>query len=189
MGVVIVLIIAAVVFGVCFLIDKGFQKLFRSQAEHKSGKAVRLSKRHGAFGLIMILLGAAAVFSGLNSNWLMIVCGGVLILVGAGLAVYYVSCGIFYDTESFIVTSFGKHERKYYYKDIEKQQLYNNQGHLLIELHMTDGQSVHVQSTMPGAFDFMDYAYSAWLRQTGRREEDCPFHDPANSCWFPPVEV
>ena len=27
-----------------------------------------------------------------------------------------------------------------------------------------------------------------WLEQTGRRQEDCGFYDPANSCWFPPVE-
>lgn len=184
----IVLIIVAVVFGLCFLADKGFQKLFRSQAEHKSGKAVRLSKRYSVFGLIMALLGLAAVFTGISGDWLMLVCGCILILMGVGLVTYYMAYGIFYDTESFVFTSIGKTERKYYYKDIEKQQLYNNQGHLLIELHMTDGKTVQIQSTMEGAFDFMDYAYAAWLRQTGRREEDCPFHDPANSCWFPPVE-
>ena len=44
---ILILIVAALVFGICFLIDKGFTKLFRSQAEHMSGTAVRLSKRYG----------------------------------------------------------------------------------------------------------------------------------------------
>ena len=34
---ILVLLIAALVFGVCYLVDKGFAKLFRSQAQHMSG--------------------------------------------------------------------------------------------------------------------------------------------------------
>lgn len=185
---VIILAVAALVFGVCFLIDKGFTKLFRSQAEHMSGTAVRLSKRYGAFGLIMVALGVAAIFSGLSGTWVLIAGGALLIVVGIGLVVYYMTYGIFYAEDSFIFTTFGKRGVKYYYRDIQNQQLYNNQGHLLIELHMADGNAVHLQSTMEGCFDFMDHAFFAWLRQTGKQEEDCPFHDPANSCWFPPVE-
>lgn len=188
MEILLVLLVAALVFGLCFLIDKGFQKLFRSQAEHMSGKAVRLNKRYGAFGLIIAVLGVAAIFSGLGDSWFLVAGGGLLILVGIGLVVYYMTYGIFYDTDSFIFTSFGKRSVKYYYKDIQNQQLYNNQGHLLIELYMADGKAVQLQSGMEGCFDFMDHAFAAWLRQTGRKEEDCPFHDPANSCWFPPVE-
>ena len=188
MEIALVLLVAALVFGVCFLVDKGFKKLFRSQAEHMSGKAVRLNKRYGSLGLIIGVIGLAAVFSGLSGNWLMIVGGCILIVLSVCLVVYYMTYGIFYDTDSFIFNSFGKRRRKYYYRDIQNQQLYNNQGHLLIELYMADGKSVQLQSGMEGCFDFMDYAYAAWLRQTGRQEKDCPFHDPANSCWFPPVE-
>ena len=25
----------------------------------------------------------------------------------------------------------------------------------------------------------------AWLAQTGKKKEDCPYYDPDNSCWFP----
>ena len=58
-----VLLVAALVFLVCFLIDKGFTKLFRSQIEHRSGLAVRLNKKYGAFGLILAVLGVATVFA------------------------------------------------------------------------------------------------------------------------------
>ena len=183
-----VVIVAALVFGVCFLIDKGFTKLFRSQAQHMSGKAVRLSKRYGSIGLVVAVIGLAAVFTGLGDGWVLTAGGAVLVVFGIGLVVYYMSYGVFYDADSFIFMTFGKHNVTYYYKDIENQQLYNNQGHLLIELHMADGNTVQLQSTMNGCFDLMDHAFAAWLRQTGRKEEDCPFHDPSNSCWFPPVE-
>jgi len=189
MEIFFVLIVAALVFGLCFLIDKGFTKLFRSQAEHRSGKAVRLSKRYGSIGLIVAVIGVAAVFTGLPGNWVLIAGGGLMIAVGLGLVVYYMTYGLFYDTDSFIFMTFGKKQITYRYKDICQQQLYNNQGHLLIELHMADGNTVHIQSTMNGCFDFMDHAYAAWLRQTGRKEEDCPFHKPEASCWFPPVGV
>lgn len=184
---VVVVIVAALVFGVCFLIDKGFTKLFRSQAQHMSGKAVRLSKRYGSIGLILAVVGIAAVFTGLSDTWVLIAGGGLMVLVGIGLVVYYMSYGVFYDTESFLFMTLGKKNVTYHYNAIRAQQLYNNQGHLLIELYMSDGNTVQIQSTMQGCFEFMDHAFAAWLRQTGKTQEDCPFYDPANSCWFPPV--
>jgi len=188
MQLVAVLIIAALVFGVCFLVDKGFTRLFRNQAQHKSGKAVRLSKRYGSFGLILAVLGLAAIFTGLSKDWVLIVGGGIVMAMGIGLIVYYMTFGIFYDEDSFILTTFGKTSKTYYYRDIQQQQLYSNQGHMLVELYLSGNRSVQLQAGMPGAVDFLNHAYAAWLRQTGRNEEDCPFHDPANGCWFPPVE-
>lgn len=185
---VAVIIVAALVFGVCFLIDKGFTKLFRSQAQHKSGLAVRLNKRYGSIGLILAVLGLAAVFTGLSDSWVLIAGGCLLIVVGIGLVVYYMTFGVFYNEDSFILTTFGKKSTTYYYKDIKAQQLYNNYGHTLIELHMTDGRAVQLQDSMNGTYAFLDHAFAAWLRQTGKQEADCTFHDPANSCWFPPVE-
>ena len=180
------------VLGVCFLVDFLFKKLFRSQAQHASGLAVRLHKRYGSFGIIMIVLGIAAIIAGATGDmakWIFL-CGGILIaIVGVGLVVYYMSTGIFYDEDSFLYTTFGKKKRVYAYSDIDKQQLFNNAGHLLIELHMVDGTSVQIQSTMTGAIDFMDHAFAAWLRQTGRKEEECDFYDRSNSRWFPSVEV
>lgn len=180
-----VLLIAAFVFLICFLVDKGFTKLFRSQQEHKSGLAVRLNKRYGSMGLIVAVLGLAAVFAG---GWLMIAGGCLLILVGIGLVVYYMTFGVFYDTDTFVLTTFGKKSTTYRYSDIKAQQLYNNYGNTVIELYMTDGRTVQLQSGMAGVYDFMDYAFPAWLRQTGRNREDCAFYDPQNSCWFPPLE-
>ncbi len=183
-----VLLIAALVFGVCFLIDKGFTKLFRSQAQHKSGLAVRLNKKYGAFGLILFVLGLSAVFTGIGDGWVLIAGGALIALVGIALVVYYMTFGVFYDNDSFILTTFGKKSTTYRYADIKSQQLYNSYGSILIELHMADGRNVQLQAAMTGVYPFLDKAFSAWCVQKGLREEDCAFHDPANSCWFPPME-
>ena len=57
------IVTAALIFGICRLVDIGFQKLFRNKAEHLSGKAVRVNKRYGVFGVILCALGIAAIVS------------------------------------------------------------------------------------------------------------------------------
>ena len=183
-----VIIVAALVFGVCFLVDRLFTKMFRSQSQHHSGTAVRLSKRYGSFGLIFCLFGIGVLLAGLQDQWLLLA-GGILILcLGVGLITYYLSFGVFYDSNSFILTTFGKRSKAYAYKDITGQQLYATTGQqTVIELYLSDGRTFQLQSTMTGVYAFMDHAFAVWLQQTGKCREDCTFYDPQNSCWFPPV--
>ena len=71
-----ILLVAGIVFGVCFLVDKLFTKTFRSQAQHQSGLSVRPNKKYGAFGLILVVVGLGAVFSGLNNDKVLLFGGG-----------------------------------------------------------------------------------------------------------------
>ncbi len=185
---IIVAVVAVLVLGVCFLVDKGFTKLFRSQAQHHSGLSVRLNKRYATIGLIMFVLGVVALFAGTKEGWLLLAGGAFVMLIGIALVVYYMTFGVFYDDDTFLLTTFGKKSTAYHYSDIAGQQLYNNYGQTVIELHLTDGRTVHLQSAMPGVYDFLDKAFSAWCRQRNIREEDCDFHNPDESCWFPNVE-
>lgn len=182
-----VVLVAAVVFLLCFLVDKGFAKLFRSQAQHKSGTAIRLNKKYGAAGLILITLGIAALIT-LAEGWILKAGGALVVLVGVCLIVYYISFGVFYDEETFLVSGFGKKNRVYRYADIAGQQLYNSYGQILIELQMEDGKTVQLQGAMPGVYPFLDHAFAAWCRQKGIQPESCSFHDTENSCWFPTQE-
>lgn len=186
-----VIVVAALVFGVCFLVDKGFTKLFRSQAQHRSGTAVRLNKKYGAFGLILIVLGVGAMFSGIAQSVVLLVGGLIVAAMGAALVVYYMTFGIFYDDEGFVYTTFGKKSRTYQYSQIRSQQLYVVQGsNIIVELHMTDGSAVQVQLALQGAEEFMNAAFSNWARQKNMDiRENCDFHDPQNSCWFPAEEA
>lgn len=184
-----VIVVAAAAFGFFWLMDKVFTKIFRSRSQHISGKSVRLNKRFGSMGLIISIFGIGVLFAGLGKNWLLMACGVFLVLLGVASIVYYLTFGIFYDEDSFVLTTFGKRSTTYRYADISNQQLYVTTGNqVIIELYMADGRSVQLQSTMTGVYDFMDKAFYKWLEQTDRRQEDCSFYDPANSCWFPPVE-
>ena len=184
-----ILFVAAIIFGICYLVDKTFSKLFRSKAQHRSGKAVRANKRYGVFGVVLIILGIMAVCVGVTDGPVLIWGGIIVLLMGIALAVYYLSFGIFYDDETILLQRFGKQDVVYAYKDIVGQKLYLIQGgNLVIELHMTDGSAVSVQSSFEGTYAFLDAAFFAWCRQTGREEEECDFHDPSQSLWFPTVE-
>ena len=176
-------------FGLCFALDKGFTKLFRSQPQHLSGKSVRLHKYYGLGGILLSVLGLGAIFTGMREDMLILILGGLLIgLVGLGLLVYFMTFGLFYDEDSFLLTTFGKKTGLYKFRQIKGQKLYNNAGQMLIELYLDDGRSVQLQSTMTGAYEFLDHAFAAWCVQRGKRAEDCPFHDPDNSLWFPTME-
>lgn len=184
-----IIVLAAVTFGVCFLLDKGFTKVFRGAKQHRSGLSVRLSKKYGSGGLLLTALGVAAIFSGLENGKVLLVGGIFVALLGVGLIVYYMTFGVYYDEESFLLTTFGKKSKAYRFREIRGQQLYKvTGGATLIELHLQDGRTVSLQSTMTGVYPFMDAAFAGWCRQTGRKAEECPFYDPENSRWFPGTE-
>ncbi len=187
---VFVAVIIAAVFGICWLVDKGFARIFRSKAQHQSGLAVRLNKRYGSMGLILALLGIAATVYSFPDNTTLRVGGIILFLLGAGLTVYYLTFGIFYDADGFILTTFGKKSKLYRYRDIDCQQLYLvTGGNTTIELHMIDGRSVMLHKMMPDSDRFLDYAFGRWCAEKGLDSAACDFYDRENCRWFPEKEV
>ena len=189
MQIVFILLIAAVIFGLCYLVDRSFTRLFRSKAQHRSGLAVRAAKRYGIFGVILSVLGILAICVGISEDSVLL-WGGILVLaMGICLAVYYLSFGVFYDGESFLYSRFGKAGLTYAYRDILGQKLYLVQGgSIIVELHMADSSTVSLQSSMDGVYPFLDTAFAGWCMQTGRDPLECSFHDPSQSLWFPTVE-
>lgn len=186
---VAILLVAAVIFGLCYLVDKAFTKLFRSKAQHMSGMAVRASKRYGLFGVLLSVVGILALISSRSEGSVLLWGGLVVLILGICLCVYYLSFGIFYDGESLLYSRFGKKNQVYRFGDIQGQKLYTIQGgSTMIELHMADGKAISVLSTMEGVFPFLDTAFAAWCMQTGRDPQSCTFHDPSASLWFPTVE-
>ena len=189
MNIFTLLLAAGATFGICFLFDKGYTRVFRGQEQHKSGLSVRYSKRYASLGLILAVLGIVSIFTGITGGNALLIGGTIVLLMGIGLILYYMTFGIFYDADSFILTTRNGKSKTYRFSDITAQQLYIVQGgSVLIELHLKDGNSVSLQSVMEGVYPFLDHAFAAWCRQTGRDPESCDFHEPADSCWFPPVE-
>ena len=189
MSPVTVIIAAALTFGICFLVDKGYTRLFRSKQQHKTGLQVRVSKRYASIGLVLCILGILAVFTGVGGETVLLIGGGIVIFIGCALIGHYMSFGVYYDADSFIVTTFGKKNPVYRLGDIRHQKLYMIQGgSIVVELHMADGSAVSIHTSMEGAYPFLDHAFNAWCRQTDQDPEDCTFHDPGNHLWFPNEE-
>lgn len=183
------IVVAALVFGVCRLVDIGFQKLFRSKAEHLSGLAVRVNKRYGVFGVILSAIGIAAMVTGAGNDKVLLWGGLIVLLLGASFIVYYLSFGIFYGEDSFLVSHLFRKSHSYRYDRIVSQKLYLiTGGNIVVELNIEGGDVVSLQSNMDGVFPFLDTAFSAWCRQKGLDPNDCPFHDPSKSWWFPHEE-
>lgn len=183
------ILVVAVTLALCFGADKLHTRLFRSTPEHQSGKSVRLQKMYAVFGLFLMVIGILAILSGAMGTVFLTAAGIAVILMGIGLVVYYMTFGIFYDRDTFLLTTFGKRSNTYHYREILGQKLYVIQGgSVVVELHMNDGRTVQLQSNMEGAYAFLDFAYGAWVRQKGLTEAQCGFHDPSNSLWFPTVD-
>ena len=186
---ILILLIAGLIFGICYAVDKAFQKLFRSKAQHRSGLAVRASKRYGIFGVVLSVVGVLALCIGITDGPVLLIGGILVLLMGLGLAGHYLSFGIFYDGESLLISSFGKKDRTYYYRQIQEQKLYLIQGgSVVVELHMDDGTTVSVQSSMDGIYPFLDTAFAGWCLQKGIDPQSCGFHDPSRHWWFPHEE-
>ena len=184
-----IMLIAAAVFAVCYLVDTSFTTAFRRTAQHRSGKAVRAPKRYGIFGVLLTVVGILAICVGVTDGWVLLGGGTIVLLMGIGLAVYYLSFGVFYNDDSILYARLGKKDVTYEYRQILGQKLYVVQGgSIVVELHMADGSTVSLQSTMDGVYPFLDAAFAAWCAQTGRDPEKCDFHDPSQSLWFPTVE-
>ena len=189
MNIITILFVVAATFGICHLLDRGYTKKFRGQTQHQSGLSVRPSKRYAVFGLFLVILGVLAIFTGMSGSMVLLLGGVIVLAMGAGLIIYYMTFGLFYDADSFILTTFGKKSITYTFGNIRGQKLYLVQGGtVIVELYMTDGNSVNLQSNMEGVYPFLDHAFAAWCRQTGRVPENCDFHDPSNSLWFPTEE-
>ena len=189
MQAILILIMAALVFLMCWGVDKLFTKLFRSKAQHRSGMAIRASKRYGIFGVMFSVLGILGIVTGCGGDSVLTWAGLVVLLMGIALAVHYLSFGIFYDGESFLLCRFGRKSQEHRYEEIVSQKLYVlTGGSTVIELTLKDGSTVSVQSTMDGVYPFMDTAFAGWCMETGRKMEDCDFYDPSKSWWFPHEE-
>ena len=59
MEIIAFLLVCALAFGLCFLVDKGFTRVFRNRRQQKSGLSVHLAKGYALAGLLITVLGIA----------------------------------------------------------------------------------------------------------------------------------
>ena len=180
-----VAIVAILTFGICYLADAGFKKLFRSKSQHKSGLSVKAGKSNAIFGILLMVVGLGALCSSSFNGILRWIAGPLMVLVGLFLIGFYVSFGIYYDDESFLYSRLGRRSKTYKYRDIKSQQLFVSGSNMIIELHLSDGLAIQLQSSMAGFDSFMNKAFEGWISQLGKCKADCAHYDPQKYSWFP----
>lgn len=184
-----VLLVIIATLALCYAVDKGFYKIFRRKPQHQSGKSVRLTKKYMLSGILILVFAAillAASFTAENNASKMRIIAGALALMGGGLVVYFITFGVYYDNATFLFSAFGKKSQAYRYGQILEQQLLVTKGGICVELFLDDGRDVDLYANMDGVYEFLDTAFAGWCKEKGLTIADCPWHDPANSCWFPP---
>lgn len=188
MQIVAFLIFIGLIFGLCFLVDKLFTRLFRNRKEHRSGLAVHYNKRTALFGLLLAVLGIFSTITGVEKSRFLLI-GGIVVLIGGILLLaYYLSFGIYYDDKTILVSGFLKKNRSFAYGDIVHQTVLIAGGSLMAEVYFENGSAITVQAHMDGGIAFLDYAFARWCEVKGLNPKECAFHDPSKFRWFPAEE-
>ena len=117
---VFVLIVCAVVFLVCFLIDSLLKLLFPKSRLEKSKQVVRPPRRSAVIGVILTFAGAAMLVKLLpeKGDLLFILGSIVAVIFGVILLCTYFSFVIYYDDEGFLYKAWGHGKQEFRYSQI-----------------------------------------------------------------------
>ena len=176
------LIVAAVVFGLCFLLDRLFQKLFPKSDLQKSKKTVRMPRRCVVFGILLLTV-SFAVLLFFGSDTLLLIGSIVGMLLGALLLGYYFSFSICYNDEAFLYRDLRHRKTQYTYAQILGQRSLMTRSGINVTLLVAD-DSVMLTSAMEGASAFLQHAFFRWCGEKGI-DPDSVENNPRMLTFFP----
>ena len=106
---ILMLIVCAAVFLVCFLIDTLLKVIFPKSKLEKSKQAVRPPRRSAVIGVILAFLGLAVVvrIAPKEHDTLLLIGAIGAMVIGAVLLCTYFSVVIYYDDEGFLFKAWG----------------------------------------------------------------------------------
>ena len=115
----------AVIFLLCFLIDKLIQKLFPKHKLEKSKTVVRPPRKSAVFGVLLLVFPLMALLFWMpeEGDTLLTICCVGAMLMGAFLLVTYFSVSIYYGEDGFLYKTLRGGKKEYRYKDIRDQSL------------------------------------------------------------------
>lgn len=171
---------AGVIFGLCFLVDRLWQKWFPKDLR----KVVRLPRKTVIFGIVLTFLGCFFLLNFFDELSAYLRMGCVLVsLMGLLLLGRYATFSIRYDEEGFLYRSFGKKPISCKYGDILGQRSVLTRAGVQTALYVPDGE-VPLDSSMVGLHDFLKTAFSVWCRETGT-DPDAVENNPSYFTYFP----
>ena len=182
------LIICAVVFLICFLIDLLLKKLFPKEAIEKGKQVVRLPRRGAIFGVILAFT-ALVVFVRIlpqKMDTLLLIGGIAALLLGAVLLVNYCSFAIYYDEETFLYKDFRHKKTLYHYSQIRGQRSMLTRSGVNTLLFVGE-ESLQLYSAMQGLDSVLNKAFFRWCAVKGI-DPDSVENNPAMLTYFPDPE-
>lgn len=110
---VLLLGFCAVIFLICFLIDKLIQKLFPKHELEKSKTVVRPPRKSAVFGVLLLVFPLMALLFWMpeEGDTLLTICCVGAMLMGAVLLVTYFSVSIYYGKTAFCIKPFAAAKR------------------------------------------------------------------------------
>ena len=182
---VFVLIVCAVVFLVCFLIDSLLKLLFPKSRLEKSKQVVRPPRRSAVIGVILTFAGAAMLVKLLpeKGDLLFILGSIVAVIFGVILLCTYFSFVIYYDDEGFLYKAWGHGKQEFRYSQIRGQRSLLTRGGVNTILFVGE-EEINLYSAMQNLNAFLSKAFFKWCAAKGI-DPDSVENNPRMATYFP----
>lgn len=182
---VLLLGFCAVIFLLCFLVDKLIQKLFPKHELEKSKTVVRPPRKSAVFGVLLLVFPLMALLFWMpeEGDTLLTICCVGAMLMGAFLLVTYFSVSIYYGEDGFLYKTLRGGKKEYRYKDIRGQRSVMTRGGINTILFVGKDE-INLYSAMQNLNPFLKYAFFRWCEANGI-DPDSIENNPRMFTWFP----
>ena len=182
---VLLLIFCALVFLVCFLVDRLLQKLFPKHELEKSKSVVRPPQKSATFGVLLVFIPLMALLFWMpeGGDALLTVCCVGAMIMGAFLLYTYFSVAIYYGENSFLYKTLRGGKKEYRYADIRGQRSLMTRGGINTILFV-GGDELNLYSAMQNLNPFLKTAFFRWC-EAKHIDPDSVENNPRMFTWFP----
>ena len=188
MKIVLLLVICALVFLVCFLVDKLVQKLWPKSDLEKSKNVVRPARRSVIIGILLLFAAALTAVFVLPREMDVIVLLGCIVsaIFGVILLVSYFSVAIYFDEEQFQYQDRKSGKKVYRYEQIRGQRSLMTRGGIHTTLFVGE-DTIPLYGSMQNLACFLEKAFFKWCR-VKQIDPDTVENNPRMLTWFPDPE-
>lgn len=182
---ILMLIVCAAVFLVCFLIDTLLKVIFPKSKLEKSKQAVRPPRRSAVIGVILAFLGLAVVvrIAPKEHDTLLLIGAIGAMVIGAVLLCTYFSVVIYYDDEGFLYKAWGHGKQEFLYSQIKGQRSLLTRGGVNTILFVGDAE-INLYGAMQNLNAFLSKAFFKWCQVKGI-DPDSVENNPRMATYFP----
>ena len=182
-----IIIICAVVFLLCFLVDTLLKALRPKSGLGKGVKFVRMPRRSFLFGMILLLFPVVAILFWLPKDEKLLRVGcGVIFAMGILLLYYFFSFSIRYDDTAFEYRDLRHKRTRFTYDQIRGQRSVTTRSGVQTVLFVAD-DSLMLSEAMQGVNEFLSTAFFKWCGITGI-DPDSIEHNPHMLTYVPDPE-